>query len=226
MADKYLSIITNFGCHFTCPYCVVKNNMIDVPVTTLDSLKLLKDAVEFEKATIISVSGGGDPLHECVLHRNYYRELFRLCEEMNLPLEMHTSYINAKFPYKKCYRVVYHCRDIEQLSKIRRHGDEIVRAVFVVTADFTQEKIDAIADYVEKSDVIDELSFRQMIDAGYTVTNYCQEYLRSGHKNRWWYIEQADYNSYFVNGEIFYKYSDISSHVYGEEVEDESQTEV
>lgn len=221
MTDKYLSIITNFGCHFTCPYCVVKNNHLDIPVTTLDGLKHLKEAIEFEKANIISVSGGGDPLHEYVLHRNYYRELFNVCEELNLPLEMHTSYIRSKFPYKKCYRVVYHCRSIEQVSTIVRHGNEIVRVVFVVTADFTPELIDAIAEYVKSSDIIDELSFRQMIDKGYTVTNYCQEYLRSGHKDRWWYIEQGDYNSYFVNGEIFYKYSEIASHVYGEEVEDE-----
>lgn len=26
MNDKYISIITNFGCHYTCPYCIVKNN--------------------------------------------------------------------------------------------------------------------------------------------------------------------------------------------------------
>ena len=24
--DKYLSIITNFGCHYKCPYCIVKEN--------------------------------------------------------------------------------------------------------------------------------------------------------------------------------------------------------
>ena len=33
MFEKYLSIITNFGCHYTCPYCIVKHNNIDVPVT-------------------------------------------------------------------------------------------------------------------------------------------------------------------------------------------------
>lgn len=26
MNDKYLSVITNFGCHYSCPYCIVKNN--------------------------------------------------------------------------------------------------------------------------------------------------------------------------------------------------------
>ena len=33
--DKYLSIITNFGCHYNCPYCIVKNNNLHIPKTTL-----------------------------------------------------------------------------------------------------------------------------------------------------------------------------------------------
>jgi hypothetical protein len=26
--DKYLSVITNFGCHGKCPYCIVRENGI------------------------------------------------------------------------------------------------------------------------------------------------------------------------------------------------------
>lgn len=38
MNDKYISIITNFGCHYTCPYCIVKNNNLDIPRTTINGL--------------------------------------------------------------------------------------------------------------------------------------------------------------------------------------------
>lgn len=207
---KYLSIITNFGCHFKCPYCIVKNNYINVPPTTLSSLDQLKAAVRYEKAEAISVSGGGDPLHEYENHKKYYQRLFRICREMDIPLEMHTSYIESEFPYSKCYRVVYHLHDFDQLASIVRHGNEIVRVVFVVTKKFKPELIDKIADFVEASDVIDELSFRQMVDKGYHVRHYCHDYLREGHQKRWWYIEQNDYNSYFVNGTIHYRFSDIS----------------
>lgn len=212
-AEKYLSIITNFGCHFKCPYCVVKNNDIKVPFTTIESLDHLKASVESEGATIISVSGGGDPLHNYSKHRDYYNKLFALCEEMNVPLEMHTSYIDSEFPYEKCYRVVYHLRDFEQLKQINRHGNEIVRAVYVVTEDFSVRRIDSIAHYVHRSNEIDELSFRQMIDKNYQVTHYCEEYLRKWHKGPWWYIEQNDYNTYFVNGKLYYKFSDIGNEV-------------
>lgn len=207
---KYLSVITNFGCHWKCPYCIVKNNYINVPETTISSLDKLPAAVKYEKAEAISVSGGGDPLFEYENHQKYYRRLFRVCKEMNLPLEMHTSIIKSEFPYEKCGRVVYHLHDFEQLSDIVRHGSEIVRVVFVVTKKFKPELIDKIADFVENSDVIDELSFRQMVDKDYAVRHYCHDYLTEGHQKRWYYILQGDYHPYFVNGTIHYRFSDIS----------------
>lgn len=39
---KYLSIITQFGCHYTCPCCIVKNNNIDIKPTTIESLDLVE----------------------------------------------------------------------------------------------------------------------------------------------------------------------------------------
>lgn len=212
MMDKYLSIITNFGCHFGCPYCIVKNNHIDVPKTTIDSLDLLEEAIKFVGANIVSVSGGGDPLHNYRLHRAYYHKLFGICRKLDIPLEMHTSYIGGNnFPYHLCKRVVYHLHDYEQLQFVKRRGDEIIRVVFVVTENFTNKLIDRIAEYVQTSDEIDELSFRQMVDKEYRVTDYCREYLESGHQKLWWYILQNDYNTYFVNGVLYYKFSDIGA---------------
>lgn len=213
--DKYLSIITNFGCHFSCPYCIVKNNGIDVPKTTIESLMELEDAVKQTKANIISISGGGDPLYNFHQNRNYYQLLFTMCRKMNIPLEMHTSYTECPgFPFWRCRRVVYHLHDLEQIRSIEKHQEEIIRVVFVVTEDFTPEKIMNIrAEVARNHYVIDELSFRQMIDSNYQATNYCQEFLRKGHKKWWYYIEQCDYNDYFVNGKIFKKFSEIHSEV-------------
>lgn len=41
MNDKYLSVITNFGCHYSCPYCIVKNNHLNIPKTTIHGLNNL-----------------------------------------------------------------------------------------------------------------------------------------------------------------------------------------
>ena len=37
MADKYLSIITNFGCHYKCPECIVRNNGLQMSKTKENS---------------------------------------------------------------------------------------------------------------------------------------------------------------------------------------------
>lgn len=61
--DKYLSIITNFGCHGRCPYCIVRENGIKVPKSTIGGLDKLEDAIKMTGANIVSISGGGDPLY-------------------------------------------------------------------------------------------------------------------------------------------------------------------
>ena len=212
METKYLSIITNFGCHYKCPYCVVKTNGINVPKTTIKGLELLPDAVAFTRANIISVSGGGDPLYEYPRNKAYYKKLFKLCKEMDIPLEMHTSYTNMKkFPYDKCRRVVYHLRSVEQLREVKRRGNEIVRVVFVVTEKFNRDLIFEIAASVSFNKNIDELTFRQMIDKDYRPMNYCEDTLEERHGDLWYYVKQGDYNPYYVNGDIYYRFSDIGT---------------
>lgn len=207
--DKYLSIITNFGCHYKCPYCIVRNNGIKVPTTTLDGLDALEDAIKENGANIVSVSGGGDPLHNYTNHVDYYSRLFSILEKEHISMEMHTSYTHSLFPYEKCKRVVYHLNDINQLFCIKRFGSEIIRVVFVVTEQTTKEMVNFIAGFCKGSEVIDELSFRQMVDANYTEKFYLHDFLKNGHGKYWYYIEQRDYNLYFVNGKVFSRFMDI-----------------
>ena len=44
--DKYLSIITNFGCHYSCPYCIVKENNLKIPKTTIGGLDTVQIAFD------------------------------------------------------------------------------------------------------------------------------------------------------------------------------------
>lgn len=159
---KYMSVITNFGCHYKCPYCIVKENNLHIPRTTLSGLDNLEEALKENNCDIVSISGGGDPLHEYEKHIDWYRKFFGIAHKRNvffngsmrpIPVEMHTSYMTDEtaFPFYDCYRVVYHANSIDQLSHIRRTGNEIVRAVFVVTADYTIADIMDIALFVKNS---------------------------------------------------------------------------
>ena len=112
-------------------------------------------------------------------------------------------------------RVVYHMRptslsDDVALALPRKWFDgQKVRVVYVVTPDFTPERIDRIADLVASNNVVDELSFRQMVNPDNTIDHTCEEYLKAGHQKRWWYIQQDDYNTYVVNDRLYTRFSDI-----------------
>lgn len=223
--DKYLSIITNFGCHYTCPYCIVKENNLHIPVTTLNGLDNLTESLKKNNCNIISISGGGDPLHNYEQHIDWYRKLFKICRnyyvyredegtrDVPIPIEMHTSYMTdeSTFPFYDCKRVVYHANTYSQLSQIHRTGREIVRVVYVVTDDFTIKDIMDIAAHVQSRTDIDELSFRQLVDSNYQEQHHLEEYLRLGHKKLWHYIEQNDYNLYYAENNVSYRYEDFKT---------------
>lgn len=213
--DKYLSVITNFGCHGKCPYCIVRENGINVPKSTISGLDNLEQAIKDTGATIVSVSGGGDPLHGYetnMIVPMYLGMVMGICMKTKVPLEMHTSYLKSDFPYRFCKRVVYHLHTLEDLLKVKRYGEEIVRVVYVATQDLTQDDITWISKTAQHSDQIDELSFRQMVDGNYQTTDYNADFLKAGHeKGLWHYIEQKDYNIYYAENKIYTKFSEIGA---------------
>lgn len=161
--DKYMSVITNFGCHYSCPYCIVKNNNLQIPKSTIDGLNSLEEEIKKNQCNWVSISGGGDPLWNLENNVEWYRKFFDITLH-KVQIELHTSMPNVKdAPYAYFDRVVYHLHDFEQLKSIKRLRNEIVRVVFVVTEKFTENLINRIAVYCHNSDIIDELSFRQMV---------------------------------------------------------------
>ncbi len=207
--DKYLSVITNFGCHYTCPYCIVKNNNLHIPKTTIKGLDNLSDEITKNNCNWVSISGGGDPLWNFENNIDWYKKFLEITYELKSKRELHTSLLRPNDLNYMFNRVVYHLHDFDQLSEIKRWGNEIVRVVFVVTENFTEQLIDKIAKCCKRSKKIDELSFRQMVDDNYQSTDYCREYLRAGHQKDWWYIEQCDYNLYYCENKVYTEYKTI-----------------
>lgn len=217
-ANRYLSILTNFGCHFSCPYCVVKNCGIDIPKTTVEGLQGLERAIDKSKCNWISISGGGDPFYKLEEHIDWWNAFFEIMENYgDINLELHTSYLTDSFdedasPFAAFSRVVYHCRNIADLFHIKRIGGQIVRVVYVVTETATQEKINDIAAIVKHHPEIDELSFRQMVDSNFKPEHFCEDYLKAGHGDRWFYIQQGDYNLYYAENEVHTRYEKFRKH--------------
>ena len=211
--EKYLSIITNFGCHYTCPYCIVKNNDIKVPKTTVEGLKNLENCCNKNDIDVVSISGGGDPLYQWRKHTDWWSEMLRLVDT-NRKVEIHTSYIDYDFVNKYLIsgdRIVYHLNSVEQLSKIKRVRKEIIRIVFVITDDMIERDLYTISEFVKNSSSIDELSFRQRVDKDYQLSYHLHDVLTKRHKKDWYYITQGDYNLYYVEGKTYTQYKDLQT---------------
>lgn len=126
--DKYLSVITNFGCHYTCPYCIVKNNNLQIPKSTLKGIDSLADEIKRNNCNWVSLSGGGDPIWDYENHKDWYNKFFDIVNVLRVKIELHTSITNlSNVPYNRFNRVVYHLHSLKQLRSIKRIGNEIIR---------------------------------------------------------------------------------------------------
>lgn len=210
--NQNYSIITNFGCHYTCPYCIVKMNNLGIPETNMEeTYGTVKDLYHKGLIRFLSYSGGGDP---CYLMDDERVTFYQKMQELltGVELEMHTSYVRSRLNREKSLnfsRIVYHCLGKEQIEKIKRINNEVIRVVFVVQEHFTEEYIEEIVNLIKESEIITELSFRQRVDDNYETTYTLHDYLKSGHKGDWYYIEQDDYNNYIVNSRVYKNYSDF-----------------
>ena len=212
-----LSILTNFGCHWGCRYCVYRENGIKIPQTNYLTFgwNELEQQLKLHKGELISISGGGDPLYNYQSNNNklFYSKLFTLLEKYNCKLELHTSMLIEAFPYNKCERVVFHLTMPTQISLINNRLfdlSKLVRVVYVVQDYYNERLINQIVEFVQdENNAVDELSFRQMINKNNQPEYYCHDYLKHGHMKNWYYIEQCDYNDYFVNNHIEKEYLSI-----------------
>lgn len=213
MEDKYLSIITNFGCHYECPYCIVRNNNLYIPHTTVEGLDMARTAFTEHDCNIVSISGGGDPLYNYDIYEDWWDKLLFIIFPKTR-IELHTSYTSVPDKIRAhCYRIVYHVGAFPQLENVKRYSDEIVRVVVVVDPTVSKDTIDGIYNYCqENKDNIDELSFRQYVDGDYETHYFHHDYLLNGHKlGKWHYIQQNDYNIYYAENRVLYRYKDFKN---------------
>lgn len=152
--NGHYSVITNFGCHWTCPYCIVRKTGLNVPVTDMQAtLRTISRESERHPMRFLSFSGGGDPLFpmrepEASKRVAFYREAIHRAGDCLTETEMHTSYFQCGrnvaqvMQQIRFSRVVYHMRptslsDDVALALPRKWFDsQKVRVVYVVTPRF------------------------------------------------------------------------------------------
>ncbi len=132
MNDKYLSVITNFGCHYSCQYCIVKNNHLNIPKTTIHGLNNLFSEIVKNRCNWVSLSGGGDPLWKYEQHKDWYEKFFEIVDAAHVNTELHTSLHAVQgVSYNHFDRVVYHLHSLEQLYSIKRENCFTAKIMFI-----------------------------------------------------------------------------------------------
>lgn len=233
MPNRNYSVITNFGCHYKCPYCITKQTGMHLPETdALAVSKTLRGLLEDDHIEFLSFSGGGDPMYGITTDKTraaWYAMTQETCYWRNIETEMHTSAETLRQYMHDddvmCLlsgfdRVVYHCRTVDDLDRVNKafpHHEGVyrrgvvVRAVFVVTKETTINAVEEIAKAFHGCFGVDELTFRQMVDGDFTPDGTLRDYLLDGHsEGRWHYTEQGDYNRYIVNDRVFDRFKDIA----------------
>ena len=222
MPNRNYSIITNFGCHYKCPYCITKQTGMHLPETdALAVSKTLRGLLEDDRIESLSFSGGGDPMHGITTDKTraaWYAMTQEICYWHNVETEMHDDDVMRLL--RGFDRVVYHCRTVDDLDRVNKafpHHKRIygygtaIRVVFVVTKETTINAVEEIAKAFRGCLDVDELTFRQMVDGNFVPDGTLRDYLLDGHRDgRWHYTEQGDYNRYIVNDKAYDRFEDIA----------------
>ena len=233
MPNCNYSVITNFGCHYKCPYCITKQTGMHLPETdALAVSKTLCGLLEDDYIEFLSFSGGGDPMHGITADKTraaWYATTQEICYLHSVETEMHTSaetlpqYMHDDDVMRLLRgfdRVVYHCRTVDDIDRVNKafphhkniYGDgTAIRVVFVVTKETTINAVEEIAKAFRGCPAVDELTFRQMVDGNFAPDGTLRDYLLEGHRDgRWHYTEQDDYNRYIVNDKVYDRFEDIA----------------
>ena len=193
---KGISVITDFGCPFDCPYCIWKGHPLRGSRKPTDWRKLGAFLLEGSARGCghVSVSGGGEPLNEFYKHGEWWIKMASLCKARGLRLDVHTRLRpDWGFIDREVGKLVLSSDRVEDVEKyaLEEHPFQ-VRVVHVVTA---SDDMRVLMDYASAFlGTRVQLSFKK---------------LHGGDDNGLWedarkmipgpsYIEDRDYNRYFM----------------------------
>jgi hypothetical protein len=208
IVNKGFSIITNFGCNFSCHYCVWKShllNQIQTNINTFDWNKLQKFTNNYSK---ISVSGGGDPFFQIEHNWNWYEKLIEVYKGK---IDIHTANIlQEESKYQYFNRIVLHLnynRFLQHWEYLKEVSYQL-RLVFVIDDFITEQQILEIVDTVDGKY---QISFKELFGVKNKSIIIKEQLIKTLSV---YYIPIGDYNIYFMpNNEVWTKFMERSVYV-------------
>ena len=89
---KGYSVITNFGCRFSCPYCIWKDHPLkdSRDGTDWNALNCFLHDAQDSQVGKVSVSGGGDPFFKLENNQVWWEKFLSLTTARELEVSVHT----------------------------------------------------------------------------------------------------------------------------------------
>ena len=221
-----LSIITNFGCIYSCPFCIsssqnTKNDYKFKLKDARDIRNLLKSGIY----TRLSISGGGEPLY---IHNKDIELLYKFIIKNSIKYNIHLSFhTNFKKPsvklaklslgnyYKQNYVISTHAEDY--LHKFHYWSEDgwnngfNLRFTYVIG--YNDNDLELIKDMLDKKPPEAKLTLKQLDG---TVLENIKDIdkirkLIANNKNCI-ILESGDYNTYYnlKDNQIYTKFKEIN----------------
>lgn len=206
---KNLSIITDFGCPFSCYFCISKSQKTKKDfVFDIDTFSNMERTFDLSAYDRISLSGGGDPLfiHSEEINK-FYIGLFEFSKKHNLPLHMHT---NFRDPADICHdfdKIVLSIHEEDYIYKLNKWSEfKNLRVAFVSTGDNDIELLKRVYAAVPESI---QFTVKQLDYVDISCFSEVKKFLSTKKNAR--FLPNGDYNEYFYlnDQEVFYNFRDI-----------------
>ena len=202
---KGISVITNFGCPFDCPYCIWKGHPLEHCHDETDWGKLdafLRKGAE-RGCDHVSISGGGEPLFRFREHMTWWNRLMESAKAARLYVDIHTrmrpTYSDDAwdFIHSRIHRLVMSSDRVEDVMPYA-DSDECPapyrRVVHVVTEHDTMGTLRAYARACRTPFV--QFSFKKL--HGSEDNDLWEQARRSLSIPNICFIKDCDFNEYYM----------------------------
>ncbi len=200
MINKGISIITDFGCNNSCFYCVWKEHKLNGcdKGNHFDYAKLFDFLNENKHLGKVSISGGGDPLYNYFGNLNFWTWLIKICEELEIKIDIHTREQITKNRFWKTH--INRCsfsvdRLDEEIREYLIYLSQLtkVRLVHVITKDSSDDLIEELIGFCDEYNC--QLTLKELY--GFNDGGRYND-LKNKYGNDLFFLDYGDYNLYYM----------------------------
>ena len=191
-----ISVITNFGCHANCWYCIWKGHELENVNNPTDWVKLEKFLYDNKEKGKVSVSGGGDCLYRYDMHVGWWIKFFEITSHLNMIVDVHTreKFTHQSFWKKHINRCVFSSDNLKEDKEYLLYLTQLtkVRITHLVTADTTIDMIRKYLDFQERTRC--QFTIKELV--GHT-DNGMYKRIRKKFPDVY-HLDEGDYNIYYM----------------------------